>query len=165
VTTAPIRTRRTRPTLVTFASLSKRSPLAGAPRIDPKTDSSSSSRDIARLYLATVFRRCVHSQSASTPSGQRFHPPTSRSALAVSHDFDGLLRTGAVGLLRPTSGSRFAAFPVSSPTIASDKPKHRGDQNHVSQQRGSHPSKGSPRLAAVPYHYGRCPLVVAASLK
>jgi hypothetical protein len=49
------------------------------------------------------------------PFGRTLPPVRSRSASAVSHRPDGLLRTRVAGLLRPAASSRFNAFPSRRP--------------------------------------------------
>lgn len=109
--------------------------------------------------LFAVLSWCVHSRPANRSSGRGFHAPTSCSALVVSHHLGGFLRTRAAGLLHPAPGLEVRRVSVGSAHLrASRSSTHRG--------RGAdfpatwHPSKGSPRHAAVPHHCGRFPLAV-----
>lgn len=97
----------------------------------------------ARLSTDIPFSRPLPQQPRSLLR-QPATKPTTRSALVVSHHFDGFLRETAVSLLHLTASQRFAAFHRrSSP---SDPRVFRGACSVASPQRVSHPSKDFPRL-------------------
>jgi hypothetical protein len=88
---------------------------------------------------------CVHSPTTLPPSfGQVAAKRLTCSTLVVSHHLDGLLRTGASGLLHPETGQDSLRFPACSPPMA-DRSRRLMVAHRCSPQRGSHPSKNTPR--------------------
>jgi len=122
------------------ALLTRLEPLATSGKPE---DSSSSSRGIARLRPSTGRPSRVHSRPLANelPSGHRYHPVTSRSALVVSHHLDGLLRAPAAGLLHPAASHEVRRVSLDRYPSC---PKALQPVNLVSRD-AVYPSKGSPR--------------------
>jgi hypothetical protein len=82
-------------------------------------------------------------RAKALPSASQHHAGRSRSALVVSHHFDGLLRNRGVGLLHPTASQRFAPFPP-GPDPISHRSVRSGADPQIPRDAASHPSKNSP---------------------
>jgi hypothetical protein len=112
----------------------------------------------ARLSTDLLFLRPLPQRPRSLLR-QPATKPTTRSALVVSHHFDGFLRKTAVSLLRLTASPRFATFHRWSSPI--DPRASRGAFSIASPQRVFTPLEGFSSSAAAPCHHGRCLLGLA----
>jgi len=158
---------------VDFASLSKR---RLSYWIDPHRSASPGIRSRGAPHPTFPFMRPLPDDVAAIVRPVAAKRPT-RSVLVVSRHLDGLLRMGALGLLRPKAGRGSLRFPVPIPSVA-DRSRRTSDVPSLAEA-SEFPSKRwvsipfpATRLApfeefpspiAVPRHRGRCPPAVRST--
>jgi len=129
-----------------LAAPSKRLP---SHRTDPRRSASHGIRSRGVPRRRPTCRRLLPGHVTAAVRPVCCQSTRTRSAPVVSHHLDGLLRTTGLGFVAPRSQTGFVTFHSAFSARAPAETDSQGLTPH-SPQRGSHPSKNSPRRQ--PYH-------------